>query len=146
MYVPIGGIEDGLLFSPAERHSSGRSSALPWSSYSSSRCERLSSCTNATWCLSTETRYSLSPRGTPLSGGSAYFEWQLVPSIISRMLGLWLVWLSGLSADLQTKGSPVRFPVRARAWVAGQVPSRGCMRGNHTLMFLSFPSPLSKNK
>ena len=53
---------------------------------------------------------------------------------------------SGLSADLQTKGSPVRFPVRARAWVAGQVPSRGCVRGNHTLMFLSFPSPLSKNK
>ena len=23
----------------------------------------------------------------------------------------WLVWLSGLSADLRTKGSPVRFPV-----------------------------------
>ena len=23
----------------------------------------------------------------------------------------WLVWLSGLSAALQTKGSPVRFPV-----------------------------------
>ena len=26
---------------------------------------------------------------------------------------------------LQTKGSLVRFPVRAHAWVAGQVPSRG---------------------
>ena len=26
---------------------------------------------------------------------------------------------------LQTKGSPVRFPVRAYAWVAGQVPSGG---------------------
>ena len=35
----------------------------------------------------------------------------------------WLVWLSGLSAGLQTKGSPVRFLVRAHAWVAGQVPS-----------------------
>ena len=35
----------------------------------------------------------------------------------------WLVWLSGLSANLQTKGSPVQSPVRAQAWVAGQVPS-----------------------
>ena len=60
----------------------------------------------------------------------------------------WLVWLSGLSASLRTKGSPLRFPVRAHAWVAGQVPSGGCMRGNHTLMFLSlsfpFPSPSLK--
>ena len=61
----------------------------------------------------------------------------------------WLVWLSGFSASLQIKGLPVRFPVRAHVWVAGQVPSRGCMRGNHTLMFLflsfSFLS-LSKDK
>ena len=28
----------------------------------------------------------------------------------------------------------------------GQVPSRGHMRGKHTSMFLSLPSPLSKNK
>ena len=46
--------------------------------------------------------------------------------------------------------SPVRFPVRAHAWVAGHVPIRGRVRGNPTLMFLSlsfsFPSPLSKNK
>ena len=27
------------------------------------------------------------------------------------------------------------IPVRAHAWVAGQVPSRGCERSNHTLMF-----------
>ena len=62
----------------------------------------------------------------------------------------WLVWLSELSTGLQTKGSPVWFPVRAHAWVAGQVPSRGRSRGNHTLMFLflSFllPSPLKINK
>ena len=62
----------------------------------------------------------------------------------------WLVWLSGLSAGLQNKGSLVRFPVRAHAWVAGQVPSGGRTRGNHTLMFLSLffslPSPPSKNK
>ena len=54
----------------------------------------------------------------------------------------WLVWLSGLSASLQTKGSPVWFLVRAHAWVVGQVPSRGYMRGNHTLMFLSLSSSL----
>ena len=57
----------------------------------------------------------------------------------------WLAWLSGLSAVLQNKAPSVRFPVRARAWVASHVPSRGYVRGNHTLMFLSlfllpFPS------
>ena len=58
----------------------------------------------------------------------------------------WLVWLSGLSASLRNKGSLVQFPARAHAWVASQAPSRGCMRGNHMLMFLSLslslPSPL----
>ena len=49
----------------------------------------------------------------------------------------WLVWLSGLSAGLRTKGSSVQLPVRAR-----QLPSRGCARGNHTLLFLSL-SPFS---
>ena len=34
----------------------------------------------------------------------------------------WLVWVGGLSTSLQTKESLVQFPVRARAWVAGQVP------------------------
>ena len=39
------------------------------------------------------------------------------------------------------------IPVRAYAWAVGQVPSRGCPRGNHTLMFPSLlPVPLSKNK
>ena len=49
---------------------------------------------------------------------------------------------------LRTKGSLVRFPVRAAAWVVGHVPSRGSMRGNHTLMFLSLSLSLllSKNK
>ena len=60
------------------------------------------------------------------------------------------MWLSGLSAGLRIKGSLVRFLVRAHAWVAGQVPGRGCMRDNHTLMFLSLSlslsSSLSKNK
>ena len=60
----------------------------------------------------------------------------------------WLVWLWGLSVGLPTKGSSVRFPVRAPAWVAGQIPSRGLAKSNHTLMFLSLsfspPFPLSK--
>ena len=61
-----------------------------------------------------------------------------------------LVWLSRLNASLLTKGSLVRFPVRAYAWVVGQVPSWGPVRGNHILLFLSLsfslPSPLSINK
>ena len=54
-----------------------------------------------------------------------------------------------IEQGLQTKGLPVWFPVRENAWVVGQVPISGCLRGNHTLMFFffSFPSlPLSKNK
>ena len=63
----------------------------------------------------------------------------------------WLVWLSGLSTGLQPKGHLVRFPVRAHAWVTGQVPSGGRAKGNQSvylshmdvslpLFFLSFPS------
>ena len=55
----------------------------------------------------------------------------------------WLVWLSGLSAGLQTKVSQVRFPVRAHAWAVGQDPRRCCMIGNNPLIFLSLSlSPL----
>ena len=50
---------------------------------------------------------------------------------------------------LPTKGSLVPFPVRAHAWVGGQVPSEGHTTGNHTMMFLSLssslPSPLKIN-
>ena len=52
-------------------------------------------------------------------------------------LQAWLVWLSGLSAGLRTERSPVRFPVRARAWVVGQVPAQGRVRGNQ-LMYLLY--------
>ena len=52
------------------------------------------------------------------------------------------MWLSGLSTRLQTQGSPVQFPVRAHAWVVSQVLSRGRVRGNHMLMFLSLFLPL----
>ena len=50
-----------------------------------------------------------------------------VPQLI-RKLAL-MLWLSGLSTGLQTKWSPVRFPVRAKASVAGQVPPlKACKR------------------
>ena len=42
-----------------------------------------------------------------------------------------------IERGLQTKGSLVRFPVRALAW------SRWCVKGNHTLMFLSLSLFLS---
>ena len=62
----------------------------------------------------------------------------------------WGVWLSDLSIGLWMKGFLTPFPVRAHAWVVGQVPSRGRVRGNHTLMFLSLsfslPSSLKINK
>ena len=66
----------------------------------------------------------------------------------------WLVWLSGLSAGLQTERSPVQFLVRAHAWVTGQVPSGGRARGNQSMYLLHItvslplflPSHLSKSK
>ena len=62
----------------------------------------------------------------------------------------WLLWFNGLNMGLPTNRSQVQFLVRARAWVAGQVPSWGSTRSNHMLVFLSlsfsFPSPLYKNK
>ena len=42
---------------------------------------------------------------------------------VKTLLKPWLVWLSGLSASLRTKGSPFRFSVRAHARVVSQVPS-----------------------
>ena len=85
-------------------------------------------------------------RAQSLSSSSPHFMYFIV---LVNILP-WLVWLSGLSAGLQTKGLPVRFPVGAHTWVAGQVPSRGCVRGNHILMFLSLsfslPFPLSKKR
>ena len=42
-----------------------------------------------------------------------------------------------LNAGLQNRGGWFHSQSRAHAWVAGQAPSRGHMRGNHTFMFLS---------
>ena len=74
-----------------------------------------------------------------------------VNSVIKKVLmEPWLVWLSGLGAALRIKASLVQYPGRAHAWVAGQVPRWGRVRGNFTLMLLSLsfflPFPLSKNK
>ena len=66
----------------------------------------------------------------------------LEKNILSEISQTELVWLNGLSASLWTKDSPVQFPVRAHAWVAGQVSrGEGYVRGNHTLMFLSLSFP-----
>ena len=70
-------------------------------------------------------------------------QWVWTSCPFKNDVELWLVWLSGLSTSLRTEGSPVWFPVRAHFWVAGQVPSRGWVRGNHTLMFLSLALFLS---
>ena len=53
----------------------------------------------------------------------------------------WLVWLSGLSANLRTKGLPVRFTVRAHAWDSGQVPGGGGVRDITTHCVLSLFLP-----
>ena len=42
----------------------------------------------------------------------------------------WLVWLSELSTGLWTKRLPVEFPVKAHAWVVGQVPGWRHVKGN----------------
>ena len=54
-------------------------------------------------------------------------------------------WTEYQTANQRVAGS---IPSQGTPWAAGQVPSRGRTRGNHTLMFLSLflpPFP-SKNK
>ena len=63
--------------------------------------------------------------------------------VLNSILLPWLVWLSGLSAGLQTEGRWFNSQSRAHAWAAGQVPNRGHVRGNHTLIFLSLSFSLS---
>ena len=40
----------------------------------------------------------------------------------------WLVWLSGLRTNLRTKRLPVRFPVRAHAWLQARSPVGGVQK------------------
>ena len=54
-----------------------------------------------------------------------------------------------VECGLQTKGLPVRFPVRAHAWVAAPGPQWGPHERQPHIdisLFFSLPSPLSKNK
>ena len=50
-----------------------------------------------------------------------------------RALAAVAQWIECWPANLRVAG----WIPRAHDWVAGQVPSRGHTRGNHTLMFLS---------
>ena len=73
---------------------------------------------------------------------SNYFKGQVILTSVAQ-----------LGVILESKWSPVRFLVRAHAWVAGSSPQQECTRGNQ-LMFLSCinvtlalflpPSPLYK--
>ena len=58
--------------------------------------------------------------------------------------------IAALAGVARWTEQPVRVPVRTHAWIEGQVPSRGCVSGNHKLMFpsllFSLPSLLSKRK
>ena len=72
-----------------------------------------------------------------------------INNTLEQLYQLWLLWLNGLSAGLQTEKLRIRFLVRTRACVAGQLPSWGCARDNQMmLLFLPYAhaSPLSKNK
>ena len=74
---------------------------------------------------------------------AVYGEGAVTGQMCQKWFEPWVVLLSGLSTNLQTKGSLVWFPLRAHVWVVGQVPSRGRVRGSHTLLFLSLSLSLS---
>ena len=85
-------------------------------------------------------------------GSICTFPFSLLSSGLSLMTGShqehcflpWLVWLSWLGIILHKDRSPVPFPVRARAWVAGHTPVRAQTRGNWLMfLFLSSSLPLS---
>ena len=63
----------------------------------------------------------------------------ITPSVPGTAVAQWFV------CRPTKQRAPVQFPVRARAWVAGQVPRWGYVKGNRS-KFLSFSSPLPTNK
>ena len=106
-------------------------------------------------------------RTSPISASLDYPVKTLVPwwvkaieqQPLQKTVQPWLVCLSEWSVSLWTERSPVWSPVRAHAWVAGQVPGWGCVRGHCfsltqwcfspslcPSLSLSLPSSLSKNK
>ena len=58
----------------------------------------------------------------------------------------WLVWLSGLSASLWTQRLSVGFPLRAPAWVVGQVPGWGLARDNQLQRVSPYLPPFPSRK
>ena len=99
--------------------------------------------------------------GVQVEGNKGEKKWDNCNSFVNKkymyfLKSPWLVWLSGLNASLQTERSPVLFPVRVHAWVAGRVPSWGHARGNQSMcllhinislpLFLPPSLSLSKNK
>ena len=63
----------------------------------------------------------------------------------------WLVWLNGLSGSLWTKGSPVRFPVRAMPGMWARAPVGGSQEASthwcsSPSLSRSFPLSLKINK
>ena len=71
----------------------------------------------------------------------------LLPVVFTEVLSFCVWYFQALTFPLETRGPDwcgpqterllVRFPVRAHAWVAGQVSGWGRERGNHTVMLLS---------
>ena len=77
---------------------------------------------------------------------SLYSVWSRTP-IKKKNTQPGLVWLSGLSASLRTKGSLVPFLVGAHAWVPGRSPAGVAWEAaTHWCFFPFLPSLLSKNK
>ena len=95
-------------------------------------------------------RMKQDPTGTASPASDVFQNLLLCWNTIKYNEEPWQVWPSGLSASLQGRVSPVQSPVRAQAWVVGQVPGGRHVGGSHTLAFLSLssslPSPVSKNK
>ena len=83
--------------------------------------------------------------------GSSYSLWVLWASLMLSKNAEnepWLMWLSGLNIGLRTKGSLVRFPVRAIRFQARSSVGGAWEATTHWCFSLSFSflSPLSKNK
>ena len=90
-------------------------------------------------------------RGEPFSSGRRLFvRWKFEDKNTERraLAGV-AQWTECQPVNQRVTRHMPWFPVRAHAWVAGQFPGWGCVRG-HTLMFLflsfSIPFPFSKNK
>ena len=85
-------------------------------------------------------------------GGRVGSTGQCYPTVPGRALAGVAQWTEHGSVDWvwACEQKRCRFDSQSHARVVGQVPSRRCTRGNHTLMFLSlsfsFPSTLSLKK